>query len=85
MAMRQQNKTPRGGKENMGVIGAAPSPATTIPALEKKIQMAPKRNMILINPPSSKPNRNTGRLAQMNRRQMDTWRTITICLPPNTR
>ena len=67
MAMRQREITPRGRKQNMGVIGAAPSLATTIPALEKKIQMVSKRNTILINPPSSKLNRNTGWLAHMNR------------------
>ena len=52
----------------MGVISAAPSLSTTIPALEKKVHMVPKRNTILINPPTNKPNRNTGRLAQTNRR-----------------
>ena len=70
----------------MGIIGAALSPAIAIPAHEKKItQMVPKRNTILINPPSSKLNRNTGWLAQMNRLRTDTWRTITICLPSKTR
>ena len=85
MEIRQQEITPRGRKQNMGVIGAAPSLATTILALEKKIQMVPKRNMILINPPSSKPNRNTGWLAQTNRQRTDTWMMITICLPPRMR
>ena len=85
MEIRQQEITPRGRKQNMGVIGTTPSLATTTPALEKKIQMVPKRNTILINPPSSKPNRNTGGLAQTNRRGTDTWRTITICLPPKMR
>ena len=63
MAMRQREITPLGRKQKMDDIGTAPSLATTIPALEKKIHMVPKRNTILINQPSSKPNRNTGRLA----------------------
>ena len=72
MVMRQQKITPRGRKQNTGVIGAAPSLAIAILALEKKFQIVPKRNTILINPPSSKLNRNTGWLAQMNRRWTDT-------------
>ena len=36
-------------------------------------------------PTFEQANRNTGRSAQMNRRRTDTWRTITICLPPKTR
>ena len=57
----------------MGVIGAALSPATAIPAQEKKtIQMVPKRNTIPISLPSNRTNRKTSKLAQMNRQQMET-------------
>ena len=49
----------------MGVVGAAPSPATAIPAPETKaIRMAPERNMTLTSPPSSRPNRKMSRSAQ---------------------
>ena len=37
LAMRQWKITPRGRKQNTGIIGAAPGLATTIPALEKII------------------------------------------------
>ena len=76
---------PSGKKAKHERIGAAPSLAIAMLALEKKFQIVPKRNTILINPPSSKLNRNTGWLAQMNRRRTDTWRMTTICLTPKMR
>ena len=59
---------PSGKKSKHGHHRRRSKPATTTPTLEKKIQMVPKRNTLLIKPPSSKPNRNTGSLAQTNRR-----------------
>ena len=66
----------------MGVVGAAPSPATAIPVPEiKAIRMVPKRNTTLTSPPSSRPNRKMSRSAQKNRRRTDTRRTTTTCPP----
>ena len=45
-------------KQSMGVVGAAPSPATAIPAQETKtIRMVPKRNTTPTSLLSSRPNR----------------------------
>ena len=57
MAMRQRRITPQEEKLSMGIVGAAPSPATAIPAPETKtIRTVPKMNTTLISLPSSRPN-----------------------------
>ena len=65
MAMRQHEKTPRGRKENMGVIGAAPSPAIAkiaIPAQETiALRMMPKTKTIAPSQASSKPGGRMGK------------------------
>ena len=72
MAKRQWRIIPREEKQNMGVVGNAPSPATSIPAPEMKaIRMVPKRNTSLISLPSSRP----------DQPRWDTWRGTTIHPP----
>ena len=70
MATRQRRITPQGEKQSMGVFGAAPSPATSIPAPET-IRTVPKSNTALISPPSSR----------LDRPRWDTWRGTTIHPP----
>ena len=72
-----------------GVSGAALSPAIAkiaIPAQETiALWMTPKTKTIQPSLTSSKSSRRMGKLAQMNRQRMETWRTTIICLSPKTR
>ena len=89
MAIRQRRIIPSRSNLSTGVIGAALSPAIAkiaIPAQETiALRMMPKTKTILPSQTKSRPNGRMGKLALMNKQQMENQRMKITCPSPKTK
>ena len=83
--MRQRRIIPLKSNLRTGVIGAALCPAIAKIVIPAQETMMLKMKTTLPSQALSKPNGRMGKLAQMNRQRMETWRMTIICLSLKTR